>query len=307
MTCAPRARRGEVAWQSNRSETGQTVETLSLQSGASLILSSFDAGEGHQFQYTEPADVFGIGFHLKGGARFDMERASFATEALSIWAIGAPKGSTSFFTLPAPGFRTVSIRFDLDAASAWFEDGKALTDKTREALGRARDSVGVTRLASLSARSITRLQSMFASGYGGAARRLYLESCVLELIAAQIVQPMGFQSDRRYAHTRHRTKLFAARDHLDQDFRDPPTISELAKMVGTNEFTLKRGFKEVFGTTIFAYVSERRMEHATWLLRQGMSVSLAAREVGYDCPRSFAAAYRRQLGHTPSAVRRSLI
>ena len=103
---------------------------------------------------------------------------------------------------------------------------------------------------------------------------------------------------------RHREKAFAARDHLDSRLQNPPTIAELSRIVGTNEFTLKQAFRETLGTTIFAYVSRRRMEHATMLLRQGMSVSSAAEEVGYGCVRSFSAAFRRHIGCPPSVIRR---
>jgi len=300
-------RRGEVEWRSNVANPGQSVETFKLRSGASLVLCDFGTGDTHPFRYTEPEDTFGVGFHLQGGARFYMECGTFATNALNVWATGAPRGSTSSFKLPRDGFRTASIRFDPEAASEWFEDGRALQGELQDTLERAHDCVGAVRLPSLIPKSVARLQSMFTTGYGGAARRLYLESCVLELVATQIVRPTEPIERQSNAHRRHRHRLFAARDHLDQNFCEPPTISELAKIVGTNEYTLKRGFRETFGTTIFAYVSRRRMDHATWLLHQGMSVSSAAREVGYECPRSFAAAYRRHVGHAPSVARSASI
>ena len=197
----------------------------------------------------------------------------------------------------------MSIRFKPDVAEAFFADGLALPDSARPLLGRVSEEVGSVRLPSLSPAAAWRLQSMFATPYGDTARLLYLESCALDLLAGRVAKPYGLAGNARPVSPDHRKKAFAARECLDNDLRNPPTIDELSKLVGTNEFTLKRAFKETHGTTIFAYVSMRRMEHATHLLAQGMSVSETAEQVGYTCVRSFSAAFRRETGSLPSGVK----
>lgn len=292
-------------WEAHSQMADQSVETLELRSGASLILSRFDPGAPRSFRFTEPEDTFGFGFHLKGGARFEMENEPFETRALDIWACGAPLGSTSRFVLPSDGFRTASIRFKPGVAEEFFAEGLALPKGARNILKRTQEDVGAARLATLTAAAASRVETMFTTPYSDAARRLYLESCALDLLAGQVISLSGGAENRCRVSPRHREKAFAARDHLDRRFQDPPTIAELSKLVGTNEFTLKRAFKETFGTTIFAYVSRRRMEHATFLLQQGMTVSSAAQEVGYGCVRSFSAAFRREIGRSPSVLRRA--
>ncbi len=293
-------------WSANAQTTDHAVETLELRSGARLILCRFDQGAPRSFSFTEPEDMFGFGFHLRGGARFEMEAKAFRTSALDVWACAAPRGSSSTFILPAEGFRTASIRFEPQVAEEFFAEGLALRRGARRILKRARQAVGTAQMPSLAAGAATRLQSMFTTPYRDAARRLYLESCALDLLAGQVASLSDEAVNEGVAELRHREKAFAARDYLDARLRDTPTIAELAKAVGTNEFTLKRAFKETFGATIFSYVSRKRMEHAAGLLRQGMSVSSAAHEVGYGCARSFSAAFRRQVGRSPSAIRRGV-
>lgn len=76
-------------------------------------------------------------------------------------------------------------------------------------------------------------------------------------------------------------------------------------MVGTNELKLKQGFRALFGTTVFGYLRRHRMERARQLLlHREVSVTEAAGLVGYACPSRFAAAFRRQFGTRPSALRR---
>ena len=292
-------------WEAPLQRAGQAVESLELRSGATLILSRFEPGAPRSFSFTEPEDTFGFGFHLRGGARFEMDNCRFVTRASEVWTFAAPRGSTSQFVLPSEGFRTVSIRFEPHIAEEFFADGLALPKGARDILKRVREAVGIARLAPLTAAAVTRVEAMFTTHYGDTARCLYLESCALDLLAGQVASLSGGTGNRRRVLPRHREILFAARDHLDSQLQHPPTIAELARIVGTNEFTLKRAFKATLGTTIFAYVSRRRMAHATFLLQQGMTVSLAAQEVGYGCVRSFSAAFRRQTGCPPSTIRRA--
>lgn len=86
--------------------------------------------------------------------------------------------------------------------------------------------------------------------------------------------------------------------HLD----DPPSLLALARQVGLSETTLKRGFHQVFDTTVFGYLRARRMERARALLEAGEATVLeAAALVGYSNPSNFAAAFRRQFGVNPKA------
>ena len=74
-----------------------------------------------------------------------------------------------------------------------------------------------------------------------------------------------------------------------------------------NDFKLKRAFKNAFGTTIFGYVRQRRMERAAGDLHAGLPVAQAAAQAGYECPRCFSAAFRRHFGMLPSEVMRGAV
>jgi AraC-like DNA-binding protein len=64
---------------------------------------------------------------------------------------------------------------------------------------------------------------------------------------------------------------------------NPPSLLELAQLVGVSDRTLRRSFQELFGTTVFGYLTEKRMEQAEILLREGnSSVAEVANIVGYS-------------------------
>jgi AraC-like DNA-binding protein len=57
-------------------------------------------------------------------------------------------------------------------------------------------------------------------------------------------------------------KIKRAEEILLQQMDSPPSLLELAKKVDLNDYKLKLGFKELFGTSAFAYLREKRMEQA---------------------------------------------
>ncbi len=63
-------------------------------------------------------------------------------------------------------------------------------------------------------------------------------------------------------------RIVFAKDYLIQHYDAPPTLTGLAQITGINEFKLKKGFKEIFGTTAFEYLTNYKMEIAKNKLSQ---------------------------------------
>ena len=57
-----------------------------------------------------------------------------------------------------------------------------------------------------------------------------------------------------------------ARNFIHHNYQRMPSLHRLALLVGTNECTLKKCFKQSFGTTVFGYLFNLRMEMAVQLL-----------------------------------------
>lgn len=163
----------------------------------------------------------------------------------------------------------------------------------------------MARLAPLSQFAARAVEKMFSAPYDGPARSLYLESRALELLTAQLATTGDGGRSAAAVGPRTLKKIIVARDFLDANFQNPPSLVRLAHIAGTNEFTLKKAFKQVFGITVFAYIRQRRMEMAAHELQQGRTVSDVSLDVGYRCPRCFADAFRRHFGVLPSVARSS--
>jgi AraC-like DNA-binding protein len=84
----------------------------------------------------------------------------------------------------------------------------------------------------------------------------------------------------------------------------PPTLSELAKAVGINEYKLKKGFKETFGNTVFGYLADTRLELARIeLFEKKKSVSQLAFELGYSSIQHFSNAFKKKFGVSPGRLK----
>ncbi len=138
--------------------------------------------------------------------------------------------------------------------------------------------------------------------YHGAMKQMYYEAKVMELIT------LFFQEEAFCSELSHRSmdsidikKLQKARTIILHCLDNPFSIKQLAKKVGLNEFQLKKGFKQLYGTTIFGLIRSERMEKAAWLMKvEGYNVSETASIIGYSNFSNFTVAFRKHFGCNPS-------
>lgn len=141
-----------------------------------------------------------------------------------------------------------------------------------------------------------------------AVRTVYLEALAMQLLCHTVTE---LSVREQHEHTisippRDLKRIYAARDHLAQHYASPPTIPQLARMVGMNQTKLKAGFKQIFQQTIYAYILQRRMEATAQLLvEREFSVAEIAYRVGYDYPANFSCAFKRYYGCSPRQWKRT--
>ena len=150
------------------------------------------------------------------------------------------------------------------------------------------------------------LASLFNHKYSGALENIYLNSQIQFLLVYSMDCLFG-EGDRDKVYQckfledeRGRNAIAQAREILLQHIGDPITIKELARKVATNECYLKKGFKEMFGTTIFDFYQSQRMEHAKYLLYdKGLSVTDVSALLGYSSISHFSTAFKKHTGIKP--------
>ena len=131
----------------------------------------------------------------------------------------------------------------------------------------------------------------------------YLEAKIVECLS-------GFLSPASLLPSAHsfslliRDKIHDAKDIILSRYQDMPSLHELATMVGTNECTLKKAFKQEFGTTVFQYLFDYRMDLAAqYLLESSLSINEIGMMLGYDYQSHFCTAFKRKYGVSPMEFR----
>jgi AraC-like DNA-binding protein len=148
------------------------------------------------------------------------------------------------------------------------------------------------------------LQQILHHSHEGLWEKVHLQSKSLELLLMAAENMAEKQEEtfvcRFLANPEDREKIQQAKEIILQHLEDPLTIKELSRKIAMNECYLKKGFKEMFGTTIYDYFQKERMGRAKFLLyEKGLSVSEVAVMMGYSCISHFSTAFKKHTGLKP--------
>ncbi|MBI1242177.1 helix-turn-helix transcriptional regulator [Umezakia ovalisporum] len=208
-----------------------------------------------------------------------------------------------------PGHRIYLIRIalDLDFLKSFINGIDSLPKQLHPFL--ESDSVPLFHrpLGKITLAMHTALQQIINVPYQGIIQRMYLEGKVLELLALQFAQLMDTESAKKpliNLKSADIEKIYQARDIVIRNYEHPPSLLDLAQQIGINDNKLKYGFREVFGTTVFGYLRDYRLEVARKLLQeQKQNVRTVVNTIGYANQSHFAAAFKRKFGITPQDCR----
>lgn len=141
--------------------------------------------------------------------------------------------------------------------------------------------------------------------YTGKIKEVYLEGKYLELLALYF-ESISFGQGAAGAQgitPGDIKKIKDVKEYLKTVFETPPTLARISRVMGLNEFKLKRGFKEVFGMTVFDYIRHLRMEKGRKLLLDGgKNVTEVSYLVGYSNPSNFTRNFKKQFGINPKKI-----
>lgn len=157
----------------------------------------------------------------------------------------------------------------------------------------------------LSSRMFELASKLIDNPYKGALALIHTEAITLELLCAAVAEFSSARPTPTRQYSEHDLHcLYAARAFLSRQLSTLPTVRQVARAVGMSETSLKRGFKALFGETMFDFSLRCRMQHALKLLReQHLPAAQVAEAVGYSHQSSFATAFRRQFGLCPKDAR----
>ena len=285
-------------------------QLIPLCSGLTLVVVDFQSqGNGIVKSIRVERSPFEFSFYLSGTVKSECtyglhQRDEYVTEPgkMGLWFVPRPKGG-AIECLAGQPVRWVSLRIEPQLLNTILEgqfdqippDLCGIVDGSSENYYK--------RISTMTASIQMAIHQILNCPYRGSIKRIYLESKAMELISHQLAQVALIEPGRKnHAVLRPDDieRIHEVRDILIRNFQNPPSLLDLAWRVGLNDTKLKRGFRQIFGTTVFGYLHAKRMERGRQLLAEDrINVTEVSYEVGYSNRTHFTRAFTKHFGCSP--------
>ena len=194
------------------------------------------------------------------------------------------------------------FRFNADHLSQFVKGLKTTTFS--ENILTFKHTTSFSRSLPLCSRTRTVLEELMNHKYTDSLENIFINAQTQMLLLYSIECMCGEDEEgfscKFLANKVDRDKIALARKILLDHIGEPLTIKELSRKAAINECYLKKGFKEMYGTTIFDFFQSQRMEHAKYLLyEKGLTVTEVSDSLGYSSISHFSTAFKKHTGIKP--------
>lgn len=128
-----------------------------------------------------------------------------------------------------------------------------------------------------------------------------LRRAVLELLIDLIDNHASSRSRGHLPSTSCDEYIKRVLEHLNSNFTSHITLDSLAALAGVSKYHLTREFKRYTGNTIMTYINILRCKRAEVAISEGMTVTEAAIDAGFESLSYFSRTYKRYMGASPSS------
>ena len=97
-------------------------------------------------------------------------------------------------------------------------------------------------------------------------------------------------------------EIMKIHEYINAHYREPLSVSGLAKRFFMDKNTMTRQFRRITGMTPGDYIRRKRLESAHALIRQGYGAQLAGYSSGFTDYSAFFRAFRKYYGTSPGGL-----
>ena len=275
---------------------------IRLRDGLDLAIAHYQLHDAVTMQLPEREHPLEYSFHLSGGLK--NQQSSVRAGQYSLCGSGMAPIEISEWSDTEQ--IDVNVHIDPELFTNWLNQTSDSIPPGLQHLVKSSPQIYYVRSGTTTGAMQMALQQILHCPFHGITKRMYLESKVWELMALLVEQELKLHDHKKNTHRTCSLKpddvdrIHQARNILLQRLDNPPSLIELARQVGLNDCTLKRGFRQVFGTTAFGCLHDYRLEQARQLLEERrLNISEIAQAIGFANRSYFAAAFRKKFGVTP--------
>jgi len=264
--------------------------------GITATASRCRGGEDHAVRIEHPRPAAMLVFGESGCTAFEpAEGRRCVIRPGDVWLLHAD--AAPLLRRPAPGTdnRMTVLKFDAARLDGlWSEGGDGFSRAAPDAM---RLGHGEAPQAWTS--------EIFGNPLASPLDRLLAEGQCLELLARWLGPLPSLPEMRRGVSAEDSRRIGRVVEMLVADLAAPPSLDDLAASAGMSHVRLNRCFRKLYGTTVFGWLRDYRLDRACYCLDDPRcSVTDAAFRCGFSSSSHFATAFRRRFRCSPQEYRR---
>lgn len=286
-------------------------DEIELRDGLKIIINEYKPKKNINISFDIQNAPVEIAFCLNGRMSVEFETNSIENPKDKD-TLEVSKGSAAFFYLPNTNGKLninanekltiVSLHCSPKFISQFFDNntmslasGKInITNNMIE-----RSFVELTNSTSIMTNLVTQI---YNCNFKGASKKMFLEAKGIELITLLLehLKSQFIDEDSFVLSNEELNKIKTIEIILNNNLVEVPTLLELANIAGMTHTKLNKGFRKVFGNTVFNHLRELRIKKAKELLEEGkFNITEIAYETGWSSPSHLTKEFINKFGITP--------
>ncbi len=243
-----------------------------------------DSFKGHHLEFTFP---------IEGKVELEINQKYMHSKAhKDLFSLAAFEHNTSsVFARKGQLFKQLSINLN---PAVYFRDFSLTKRLTR----------GSTNLYKVSGKDpfiVDAVQKLYDEDGNDCLTRAELRFLVYELVDYCVTKLNGNTNYHRCITKEDLNTVKQIRKYIDQHFLEKLTLYKISSRSHSNEFKIKKAYREVYGETIFETIRKKRMDYALQLMADNThSLNEIAYLCGYESYPSFYKRFKKYFSYSPS-------
>ena len=277
-----------------------STESFTVDEGVILLKQTNDNEFDSNFNYNISKDYIQFHFCLKGTSKFLFNQGSyvFNVENKNSILLYNPNKELPIDLLLDSNSQVLSILISIKKFHSLF------SDESDQISFLNNDNIGnkLYKEKQIGPMIAIILNQMYQQSLNLSMYKLYLRGKIFELMSLYFSKDkeMDIEQCPFLADDNNIKKIKKAKEIIISRMIEPPTLVQLSKEVDISLKKLKQGFKQVYGTSVFSFLIDYKMQVSKRLLSSGeYNVNEVALKVGYSTATHFINAFKKKFGTTP--------
>ncbi|MDB2383932.1 helix-turn-helix transcriptional regulator [Flavobacteriaceae bacterium] len=277
-----------------------STESFTVDDGVILLKQTNDNEFASNFNYNISKDYIQFHFCLKGISKFLFNQGSyvFNVENENSILLYNPNKELPIDLLLDSNSQVLSILISIKKFHSLF------SDESDQISFLNNDNIGnkLYKEKQIGPMIAIILNQMYQQSLNLSMYKLYLRGKIFELMSLYFSKDkeMDIEQCPFLADDNNIKKIKKAKEIIISRMIEPPTLVQLSKEVDISLKKLKQGFKQVYGTSVFSFLIDYKMQVSKRLLSSGeYNVNEVALKVGYSTATHFINAFKKKFGTTP--------